>query len=333
MANVFQNAPIPSNPTTQPDTRNLGFQFAGQSNPWSGPQVTNPNYGVTGNFGSPAGGNQNGFNINSIIQKQLGSNAQARQQNQANWTGASSYLKNFATPYDQATIDKMKASNAMTAQGGANNAFREQQGIMAASGQGDASSLAAAAAEADRNALGARVGADNQLDMQTHLANNQAGFNVGNSILSNLPQYKPDDYSGLGMLGLMGQNQSFQQGLLQNQMDRPISPGMTNSRPAFGNGIFSQSGQGGGIMGGAPGYNPNGGGGNGYASYNPAGVQNQLNGWGNGQANGNDLTKMYGAPSGSPYAGNYQPQGDPSWWNTPAGAGGAQYNFTNGMGR
>lgn len=332
MPNVFASSP-PTN-AGYADTKNIGWNaLAGSTNPWNGPQLTNPNYGSSGTLGAPtggsnamAGGPNNTSFINGIISKQLGSNAQARQQNQANWSGASDYLKQYAQPFDPNTVSLMKTQNQMAAQGAENNAFREQQGIMAASGQGDASSLAAASSEAQRNAMGAQVGANSNLDIQARLGNNDAGFKVGNSILSNLPQVRPDDLSGLGMLGLFGQQQQFNQNLLQNQADRPISPGMTNSRPAFGNGIFSNSG--GGIMGGNNGMS--GAGGNGYASYNPNG---QPNGMGNGQPNGNSLTSMYGAPSGSPYAGNYQPQGDPSWWNTPGSAGGSQYNFTNGMGR
>ncbi len=331
MSNVFQTPPSAlNNPTYGADTKNLGFQLPGGTNPWSGSQVTDPKY----NFGGAS--NQNSFapqngglsqfgGINGLIQKQLGSNAQARQQNQQNWTGASGYLKQFATPFDPNTISLMKTQNQMAAQGAENNAFREQQGIMAASGQGDASSLAAAAAEANRHAMGAQVGANSNLDIQARLGNNKAGYDVGNSILSNLPQYKPDDYSGLGMLGLMGSNQAFQQNLLQNQMDRPISPGMTNSRPALGNGqqSLSNGGQGGGIVGGYGQPNAMGGGQGGYASYNPNGVP-QGNQWGNGQPNGNSMTNAFkqgafgpnggggyadslSAMSGENYGGGYTP--------------------------
>ncbi len=319
MANLFANAAKPSNTSYQPNTTNLGFQMPGGQGPWdSSPQNSDPKF----NFGGGAnalGGNApgGGYTPNPLIKnymtQQTAENQRSRAANVGRWNDASSFLKNYTTPYDPATIAKMKASNAMTAQGGQNNMFREQQGIMDASGQGDASSLAAASAEAGRNALGARVGADNALDMKTHEANNTAGMQVGSTILSNLPQDRPDQFGQFAALGLADQNNQFNQGMMGNAMTRPIAPGMTNSRP---------------FLGGGGGVNPE------SVSYNPAGQYSALNSaGGNGQPNGNALTAQYGAPSGSPFAGNYQAPGDPSWWNKPGGAGGAQYNFTNGVGR
>lgn len=315
MPNVFQN-PSMQNASYGADTRNIGYKLPGQTGPWdNSPQNSIPGYGASGTFGSPTGGGGNamgkpgGFDIQHIIQQQLGSNALARQQNQQNWTGASNYLKQYATPFSPDVIARMQGQNAMLAQGGANNAFREQQGLLSAGGQGDASSMAAASSEANRMRLGAQVGANNDLAIKAAQANNQAGFNVGNSIIGNLPQYRPDDYSGLGMLGLMGQNQQFQQSLLQNQMDRPMSPMAARDKPIGGR-FDGGYGGGGNMMGG-----------NGYASYNPAGVP-QANQWGNGAANGNDLTKMYGSGNvNTPWSGNTE------------GVGNAWINFQNGMAR
>ncbi len=292
MPNVFQK-PMPN--YNSPDTRNIGFQMPGQSGVmWDNDWQKNTGGGTQNAFG---GGQQSQTNplIQNYMTKQTSENARSRAANEGRWNSASGYLKGFATPYDPATIARMKSANAMTAQAGENNAFNEQRNLMAASGQGDASSLAAAAAEANRHSLGARVGADNALDMRTHEANNTAGMNVGTSILNALPQDRPDQLGEFAALGLMGQNQDFQHNLIQNQMDRPISPGMTNSRPSLG-----------GNGGQNPfnvAYNPNG-------QYNP---MNGVNGYGN-RAPGNSLTPAWQQNNaamddmGNPYAGSSKPQ-------------------------
>lgn len=173
--------------------------------------------------------------ISSYLQRQTAENARSRAANTGRWDAASNYLKGFSTPFSPDVLAKMKSQNAMLSQGGANNEFRQQQGLMGASGQGDASSTSAALAEASRHALGAQVGANTQLGIQAAQANNAAGMNVGQSILANLPQDRPQDFSGFASMGLADANQNYLRSLTENQMNRPVSPGMTaGSRPIGG---------------------------------------------------------------------------------------------------
>lgn len=268
MPNITQNPNMPSNPTYGADTRNLGFQFNGgngMASKWGDQsnQNSNPNYNFSGqpqqpfNPFSANGGQQNGLgnglDFQSLIQKQLGSNAMARQQNQGMWDSSSNYLKQFAQPFTPDVVNAMKNESAMGLQGAANNAFRNESGILAAGGQNDASSLAAAQSEASRHLMGAQAGANQDLSIKAALGNSEAGRSVGSSILSNMPQYKPDDYSGLLALTNQMQNQGTFNNILANQYDRPQNPGSSNSRPS---------------MGGGGGVNPMGGGGGGGAGFN-----------------------------------------------------------------
>lgn len=267
MANINQFQNTPSNTGTA-DTNNLGFSGVSK---WGDSSIQNsqlPNQVPPNMLGQPAsgiGGAQSGvgvppppsiggtgYSIPGLIQTQLAGNTAARTQNQNNWDSAKANLMQYTTPFTPDVIANMKNSNAMLAQGGENNAFTQQAGILAASGQNDASSLAAAAATANRNALGAQVGNNTNIGIQAQLANNQAGQNVGNSILSHLPQVKPDDLSGIiGLTGQMQTNQAllanqqnqqqFQNSLLMNQFNKPISPGATNGRPIVGAGDPTQA--------------------------------------------------------------------------------------------
>lgn len=182
--------------------------------------------GAGGAGGASGGGT--GDSLSGWVSKQMGENAAAKAKNQANWEGASSYLKGFANPLSPDVVARMKSENANKAQGGYNNAYREQEGIMSANGQADSSSLAAAAAQAQRHALGAQIGANTDLGIKAAMYNNEAGRSVGNSIISNLPQYVPDDYSGLMALTLQQQNQDTQNQILNNQYNAPRSPGSTS---------------------------------------------------------------------------------------------------------
>lgn len=225
------------------DTTNLGYKnIAGRGGvTWdpsyqgtANPRDTMPmNFGGAGkgafNLGAPGG--KPGFGLNDFIKKQMGSNDEARAKDEANWQGASSYMKQFANPLSPEIIGQMKSENAVKAQGAENNAFAEQQGILAAGGQDDASSLAAAAAQAHRGAQGAQITANTNLGFDAAKYNNQAGLTVGSSILNNLPQHAPDDYSGLAALSLAQQNQDFQHNLISNAYDAPRSPGSVSGPP------------------------------------------------------------------------------------------------------
>lgn len=160
-----------------------------------------------------------GYTLQQLVQMQMQQNNQARSQNQGEFNDASGFLKQYTTPLNAQVIQQMKNTNNMQAQAGESNAFREQQGLMGAGGQTDASSLAAASAQANRNALGAQIGANTNLGIQAAQINNTAGYNVGNSIMSHLPQYKPDDYSGLMGLTSSIQNQNTLNTLSQNNFN------------------------------------------------------------------------------------------------------------------
>ncbi len=193
------------------------------------------NWGGTGRGDpfAPTGGDSvgTGDSLQGWIGKQMGENSAAKAKNQANWEGASSYLKGFANPLSPDVIARMKSENAVKAQGGYNNAYREQEGILNANGQGDSSSLAAAAAQAQRHSLGAQIGANTDLGIKAAQINNEAGRSVGNSIISNLPQYRGDDLSGLMALTLQQQNQDTQNRILENQYNSPRSPGSSQGVP------------------------------------------------------------------------------------------------------
>lgn len=259
------------NPTQPANTTQLGY--AGVS-PWgdSSAQNSQPNLGPNPlAIGGPGGSSNSSLSIggntlNDWIQKQLAQNNQARQQNQASFSDASNYLKQYANPLSPEIIAQMKSENATKAQAGANNSLAEQKSMMAGSGQGDAGSMAAAASMANRQSLGAQIGANTNLGIQSATLNNNAGMDVGKSILSNIPQYKPDDYSGLMALSLQQQNMQNQNAILNNQLGAPKTPmGQIDNKyrqDKYGAQAGGQQGYGnGGVTNGNPWLNglPNGG--------------------------------------------------------------------------
>lgn len=235
--NQFRYAQGPTNSGPgMANTQQLGYFPRSQ---WGDNSIQNstPGFGQPNYQQAPAGGvSGTGYSIPGLIQQQMSDWKTADAANIGRFNDASGYLKQFATPFSPDVIANMKNSNAMLAQGGQNNAFLQQQGLLATEGNGDASSMAAAAAQAQRNGLGAQVGANTNLNIQAALGNNQAGYNVGNSILSHLPQQRANDLSGLMSLTNQMQNQDFQRQMLANQANRPIAPGMSNGKPSLGGG-------------------------------------------------------------------------------------------------
>lgn len=290
MPNVNMFAKKPSNTSYGADTRNLGFSGA---SPWgdSSPQNSDPNFnfgGASNPMAGAGGPNKSSGIISNYMTQQRGENARSRAANIGRWNEASGYLKNFANPLSPDVIAKMKSMNAMGAQGAANNQFREEQGLLGMGGQMDASSQAAAADAAHRNFMGASVGADSKLETDAALQNNTAGLQVGTSILNSLPQDRPDDLSGFAQLQLGDNDRNYSRGLMENAMNRPISPGATNGKQ---------------MMGGGGGVNPFG------ASYNPNGMPHASQ-WGNGAPNGNSMLP----PVSMPWMGNTEPAA-PGWQN------------------
>lgn len=114
-----------------------------------------------------------------------------------------------------------RIQNQISSQG--RNAFRQQTGILQAGGNADSSTLAAAAAAQARQDQAAKANANTQLEIQRAMQRNadignaigigqsqtkqdiSVPLGVGQSIISNLPQQRPNDYAGLGMMGLQGQ--------------------------------------------------------------------------------------------------------------------------------
>ncbi len=228
--NIQQQMPQYNSGSQWHDSTNIGYKPTlpngiGGGNPsqWNMPSGQNA-------FGGAQGG-QTDIMKNPLVQKQLSGWDAANAANVGRWNNASGYLKGFATPYDPATISRLQSANNTFAKGGADNAFRSEQSLLSQGGQGDASSMAAARDEANRVGTGAAVMANSNLANQAQLANNSAGLQVGQSILSNLPTERPSDYSGL--LALQ-QQQNWMQQQQQNGMPTPISPGQTNGRQSVG---------------------------------------------------------------------------------------------------
>lgn len=226
--------------------------------------IYNPLQGVSNTF-APAGGAASGGsaaaaggNISSLIAQQQASNDAARAQNQSNWDSAKSYLQGLPGQYSsdpantganrvtqsilnnpdvlsqqvqQNIMNRAQNQIGASAQAGLNT----QYGMMAADGQTDSSSMAAAKAASDRNAFAALGNSATGLGIQAATANRaseqaasqlgqqQANNNinpamtVGNSIMSHLPQVKPDDYSGLMALSNQMSNQQAQNQMMQQQ--------------------------------------------------------------------------------------------------------------------
>lgn len=300
MPNVTQYQNTPTNaPSGQgADTTNLGFNGLSGQNQWGDAGVLN-RFNAGNAAAAPGAGTLpgTGFNLQQLVQRQLAGNDASRAANQGNWNSASSNLMKYTTPFTPDVIANMQNSNAMKAQAGTNNAFSQQAGILAAGGQGDASSLAAASAQTNRTGLGAQIGANTQLGIQAALGNNQAGFNVGNSIISHLPQNRPDDLSGLMALQNNVNNQNNQNSILQNQFNRPLSPGMTaRTNGPIGAGDTTATGPGGANAGAGAGFGlnnpqaPNG-------AQGGLGAPNPFNSAVTNPASTNMWAKYYGAPA------------------------------------
>lgn len=223
--------------------------------------------GMGGGAGSLGGAGAPG-SVQGFMNAQMASNADARAQNQKNWENASGFLKGFQTPFTPGVIAAQQTQNQQQLAGQQANANRQQAGIMAADGQTDAGSLAAAAQASQRNAMGANVNATQNLGIQSTLANNKAGYDVGNSIISHLPQYRPDDYSGMAALS----NTIAQQGINSQLAAQQAGGGGGN---AFG------SAGGGGLRGLGGGF------GGGFNAKTPMGSGNWLGGGYNASQNGN----------------------------------------------
>lgn len=128
---------------------------------------------------------------------------------------------------------KNQAANQISAQG--DNQFNQVKRAMSADGQTDNSSMAAALEAQGRQNMGAQATQNTAIDIAAakqrpidlanaaSVAQKQSGqdigvpLGVGNSIIQNLPQVKPDDYSGLLALTNQMQNQQFQNQMLANQ--------------------------------------------------------------------------------------------------------------------
>ncbi len=146
----------------------------------------------------------------------------------------------------QQIMNKAQGQIGAAAQAGLNT----QYGMMQGDGQGDASSMAAAKAASDRNQFAAIGNTAADLSSKAALANRQSeleaanagtargnanfapGYNVGNSIISHLPQIKANDYTGLAMLANQMQNQQTQNEILkQNGLNAQATQNAALTRP------------------------------------------------------------------------------------------------------
>ncbi len=201
---------------------------------------------IGGGAGGAGAGGGGAYSIDKIIQAQIDANNQSDAANTARYNSAADYLKGIPGQYssnpivqktqgavsglldnpealNDATFGKIKNTiqNQIAAQG--RNAFKQQSGILAAGGNGDASTLAAAAAAQARQDQALKTKSMTDLEVQranqrnaditgaATLGRQQSAqdigvpLGVGNSIMNNLLQNKPNDYVNLGMLGLIQQ--------------------------------------------------------------------------------------------------------------------------------
>lgn len=167
-----------------------------------------------------------------------------------------------------AVIEAMRTQQMQGLQGQQANATRQQQGIMAADGQLDASSLLAASQANARNAMGAQVNANQNLDINAaqanfasrnqaqqlgqaqSLQNNNVNQQANNSIISNLPRLPGDDYSSM-MSNLVGSQNGMLSALTRGSSGGGgggggggPAPGIAQGNPMTGAGgwSFSQNG-------------------------------------------------------------------------------------------
>lgn len=211
----------------------------------TGNQQRNNNSLFTSVGGSGGGGYSGGGgaafgsgNIQGLLDKQLAENAWAKGENQANWNTARGMIQGldsqyFGDPITQGArqntqallndplsmnadvVSKLQSKAAGQIDNSVNQQMRDAQYMQAMNGQTDASSMQAAAERADRMALGQRVGAQSQIDIQKAMQdkNDQArAIGVGQQqsqmdqgvrqnqaalFADTMPQYKADDLSGL----------------------------------------------------------------------------------------------------------------------------------------
>lgn len=261
------------------DLTNLGYTFPGTGNSgalWNStppPQAPAPSTPGVGGAPDPF--------LLSIMNKQQTGNDAARAQNKANWNSSKDYELGLPGQYQgQAStgaaqglvsqlaanplslspeiVQAMKNRSNNQIQAGFDNSQKQQQGMLAAGGQTDASTLAALKSQSDRLNIGRQATNSTDIDIAaakqrtTDLANAAGvagaqsqrdimpGLTAGGEVLGHLPQVKPDDYTGL--LALSGQNQ-FQNALLsQNAMN--MNQGNTLRTPTAFNpigGSYSQA--------------------------------------------------------------------------------------------
>lgn len=272
------------------DTTNLGYRGPTNSGfMWnSTPQMQQAPLPGTQN----AGGLGGAYSLQDLVNMQMGANISTRQQNQNNWDQSKNFLQGLPGQYagQQSTqnadrlsntlaqnplslspqvVQQMKNETANQIQAQSDNSLQQQMGALAAGGQSDASTIAAAKQAQSRAAMGAQATQNTNIDIEaakqrtqdlTNAANVSRGqsaqdiapaLNVGNSIISHLPQVRPDDYSGLLALSNQMQQQQFQDSLLsrgQNNLKTPIAMNPIGGKynqnqggqPPMGNGGVAQ---------------------------------------------------------------------------------------------
>lgn len=201
-------------------------------------------------------------------------NAQASTQSAQSLTGQLAANPLSLSP-DVVQNMKNEASNQISAQ--TDNTARQVQGTLAAGGQADASTLAAMNMQLARQGMGAQQTQNTNIDIdaakqRTTDLQNAAGLSqrqsaqdinipmqTGNSILSHLPQVRPDDYSGLLSLTNQMQNQQFQNQMLQynaqmgranaanaNPLRAPVAASPIGGKYSGGGQAYNNLGQGAG---------------------------------------------------------------------------------------
>ncbi len=197
--------------------------------------------GGTGGYPSGAAGAYGSANLpgnmGGLLNLQMGENAWAKQQNQANWDLARNNLMGVTGRYQGDPLTQQARSNGLAmaqnyqldpqdainrasnlVNAASNSAQRAQMGDLAASGQlgGSAGGIAQDRLERARMAQLAQTGSDiqtqyGQLNFQRGLqatqqaqglAGQASGLDMGvaSTLIGNLPQYLPDDYSAYARL-------------------------------------------------------------------------------------------------------------------------------------
>lgn len=201
---------------------------------------------TSGSFGQ-FGGQQQGspYDMNSLMQLQMNSNNQAKQQNQQNVDANRQFLlglQNQQNPNQQATQgllgnllanpealnDQMKQQmfnqSAASINAGLNSQYTQGAGTLAAEGQADAQSLAGLQERLGVAGLMAQTNAQTDIGMRQAMMRNSDisnaiglgqsqqrmdqgfGLGIGDALIRNTPQYLPDNYGQLaGMMSMNGQ--------------------------------------------------------------------------------------------------------------------------------